>query len=405
MISHRNVLWTTECASRAVEGVPDHSRWVSYLPLAHIGERLSTHYAGLWRAGSVSYVADLSEVAEAVQRVRPQVFFAVPRVWEKFQAGLMARLEAEPNERRRALVLSAVELASASIKRSEDGGSVSIGDKIKLAIFEKLVFSKIRAGLGLDDLAMAISAAAPISVDLLMFFRGLGIPIYELFGMTESSGPGVSNRPGADKIGSVGRAMPGVEIMTADDDEILMRGGLVTQGYYKSPEATAETFDEEGWLHTGDLGRIDADEFLTIIGRKKEIIINAAGKNIAPAKLENLLRDSSLIAHACVVGDARRYITVIVALDADLAPLWAEQHGIEFESLSSLSTERALLDEVERLVSEANKHVARVEQAKKWFVSGHDWSPESGELTPSLKLKRRVVIENYEADIEAMYAE
>jgi len=323
-------------------------------------------------------VADLSEVAEAVQRVRPQVFFAVPRVWEKFQAGLMARLQAEPNERRRALVLSVVELASASIKRSEDGGSVSIGDKIRLAIFENSVFSKIRAGLGLDDLTIAISAAAPISVDLLMFFRGLGIPIYELFGMTESSGPGVSNRPGADKIGSVGRAMPGVEIMTADDHEILMRGGLVTQGYYKSPEATAETLDEEGWLHTGDLGRIDANGFLTISGRKKEIIINAAGKNIAPAKLKNLLRDSSLIAHACVVGDARRYITVIVALDADLAALWAEEHGIEFEfeSLSSLSTERAILDEVERLVSEANKHVARVEQAKKWFVSGHDRSPE-----------------------------
>ena len=230
MISHRNVLWTTECASRSIEGVPDHPRWVSYLPLAHIGERLATHYSGLWKAGSVSYVANIADVAEAVKTTRPQVFFAVPRVWEKFQAGLMARLETEPNERKRALALSAVELATRAVRASQDGTSIGIGDRIKLALFERVVFSKIRAGLGLDDLAVAISAAAPISTDLLMFFRGIGLPIYELFGMTESTGPGVSNRPGADKIGSVGRAMPGVEIMTAEDDEILMRGGLVTQG-------------------------------------------------------------------------------------------------------------------------------------------------------------------------------
>ena len=403
MISHRNVVWTTECSSRMVDAMPDHPRFVSYLPLAHIGERMATHYSGLWRAGSVRYVSDISRVAEAVGEARPQVFFAVPRVWEKFQAGLMARLEAEPNERKRSLALSAVALATEAVRKETSGETVGLVDKAKLALYDKLVFSKIRVGLGLDDLTVAISAAAPVSADLLMFFRGLGLPIYELFGMTESSGPGVTNRAGANKIGTVGQAMPGVEIMTADDDEILMRGGLVTQGYFKNPEATAETFDEDGWLHTGDLGRIDADGYVSIIGRKKEIIITASGKNIAPAKLENLVKHDVLIAGVCVVGEGRRYITLVVALDPDVAPVWAEKHGLGFDSLEQLSREPALVDEIERIVTAANMQVSRVEQAKKWFVTGDDWSPESGELTPSLKLKRQVVLAQYADEIEALY--
>lgn len=403
MISHRNVVWTTECSSRMVDAMPDHPRFVSYLPLAHIGERMATHYSGLWRAGSVRYVSDIARVAEAVGQARPQVFFAVPRVWEKFQAGLMARLEAEPNERKRSLALAAVALATEAVRKQTSGETVGLVDKAKLALYDKLVFSKIRVGLGLDDLTVAISAAAPVSADLLMFFRGLGLPIYELFGMTESSGPGVTNRAGANKIGTVGQAMPGVEIMTADDDEILMRGGLVTQGYFKNPQATAETFDEDGWLHTGDLGRIDADGYLSIIGRKKEIIITASGKNIAPAKLENLVKHDVLIAGACVVGEGRRYITLVVALDPDVAPVWADKQGLGFDSLEQLSREPALVDEIERIVTAANMQVSRVEQAKKWFVTGDDWSPESGELTPSLKLKRQVVLAQYADEIEALY--
>lgn len=405
MISHRNVLWTTECTRRSVDALPDHPRAVSYLPLAHIGERLASHYFGLWMAGTVTYVADISEVAEAVQRTKPQLFFAVPRVWEKFQAGLMARLESEPNERRRALALGAVELGGKVVGLRQAGEPVPVRDALKLALFDKVVFSKIRAGLGLDELAIAISAAAPVSADLLMFFRGIGLPVYELFGMTESTGPGVTNTPRADKIGSVGRAMPGVEIVTAEDDEILVRGGLVSQGYYKNSDATAETFDEDGWLHTGDLGRIDEEGFLTIIGRKKEIIINAAGKNIAPAKLENLIKQNPLIAQACVIGDGRRFITLVLALDSEVAPTWAEANGVTYESLERLASEPAVIDVIQKMVDEANEQVARVEQAKKFFLAGDDWTPESGELTPSLKLKRRVVHERYADDIEAMYAE
>ncbi len=199
--------------------------------------------------------------------------------------------------------------------------------------------------------------------------------------------------------------MPGVEIMTADDDELLIRGGLVTAGYYKNPEATAETFDEEGWLHTGDLGRIDEDGYLTIIGRKKEIIINAAGKNIAPAKLENLVKQAPLIAQACVVGEGRKFITLVIALDPEVVEPWAEKEGKSYEGLAGMVADPDLRAEIDRIVESANEDVARVEQAKKWHVAPEEWTPESGELTPSLKLKRRVVLERYAAEIEAMYVE
>ena len=404
MISHRNVLWTLECISRTFD-IPEHVRLISYLPLAHIGERMASHYAGLWYAGPVRYVPEISQVAAAVQETRPEVFFAVPRVWEKFHAGLMAKLEDNPNARKRALALGAVALASKAQKIQQAGGRPGLGDRTKLGLFDHLVFSKIRAGLGLDELKLAISAAAPISADLLMFFRGVGIPVYELYGMTESSGPGTSNRPGLDRIGSVGCAMPGVEIATADDGEILIRGGLVTGGYYKDQQGTAEAFGDDGWLHTGDLGRLDDDGFLTIIGRKKEIIITAGGKNVAPARLENLINKHALVSQACLVGDGRRYLTLLVALDPDMAPGWAESKGVEYDTFEDFSCAPQVLEEVQRIVESANGEVARVEQARKWFVAPDAWSPESGELTPSLKMKRRVVLERYSVEIEELYAD
>lgn len=405
MVTHRNLLWTLECVARTFPEIPDHIRLVSYLPLAHIGERVVSHYAPLWWAGSARYVPDLPQVAAAVQETRPDVFFAVPRVWEKFHAGLMAKLESNPSARKRALALKAVDLAWSVQRLRHSGGKPGLGDRIKLAVFDRLVFSKIRHGLGLDELVLAISAAAPISPDLLMFFRGVGIPVYELYGMTESTGPGATNRSGSDRIGSVGPAMPGVEIATEDDGEVLIRGGLVTAGYYKDPEGTAQTFDEDGWLHTGDLGRLDDGGFLSIVGRKKEIIITAAGKNVAPARLENMINEHALISQACLVGDGRRYLTMLVALDPDNAPGWAESNGVEFESFESFSRTPRVAEEVERIVEAANQEVARVEQARKWYIAAEPWTVDTGELTPSLKLKRRVVLEKYSDQIEEMYAD
>ena len=405
MISHRNVLWTLECINRTFKEIPDHVRLISYLPLAHIGERMASHYAGMWFAGSVRYVSDITQVAPAVQETRPEVFFAVPRVWEKFHAGLMARLHENPNARKRALALSAVALALQAQRLELTGGRPGLGDRIKLGLFDRLVFSKIRHGLGLDELKLAISAAAPISADLLMFFRGIGLPVYELYGMTESSGPGTTNRPGLDRIGTVGCAMPGVEVTTADDNEILIRGGLVTDGYYRDEAGTAQAFGADGWLRTGDLGGFDDNGFLSIIGRKKEIIITAGGKNVAPARLENFINKHSLVSQSCVVGDGRRYLTLLLALDPEVAPGWAESQGIEYRSFEDFSQSPRVREEVQRIVEAANEQVARVEQARKWFVAPDPWSPETGELTPSLKMKRRVVLERYSVEIEDLYSD
>lgn len=405
MVSQRNVVWTLECIARTFTDIPENTRLISYLPLAHIGERMASHYASLWFVGSVRYVPDLTQVREAVGDTKPHVFFAVPRVWEKFHAGVMARLQETPNPRKRHLALSAVELATTAQKMEQVGESLGLMDRIKLKLFDRLVFSKIRHGLGVDELIIAVSAAAPISADLLMFFQGIGIPVYELYGMTESSGPGTTNRPGSNRIGTVGRAMPGVEVEIAEDDEILIRGGLVTGGYYKDRAGTAEAFAADGRLRTGDLGRLDDDGFLTIIGRKKEIIITAGGKNVAPTKLENLINQHALISQACVVGDGRRYLTLLVALDPDMAPDWAESQGLDYDDLASFSRRAEVTEEVRRIVDAANDQVARVEQARKWLVVPDAWSPETGELTPSLKMKRRVVLERYSVHIERLYSD
>ena len=403
MISHRNVLWTLECVARTYS-LPDHLRLMSYLPLAHIGERMASHYVSMWWIGTVRYIPDLSEVAAAVQETRPHVFFAVPRVWEKFHAGLMARVNAEPNARRRALAVGAIQLAIEAQRAEQEGRHLGLVDRLKLRLFDRILFSKkFRTGLGMDELKLAVSAAAPISPDLLLFFRGIGLPVFELYGMTESSGPGTTNVLGANRIGTVGRAMPGVELAIADDDEILLRGGLITKGYYRDPDTTAATYGEDGWLRTGDLGRLDDHGYLTIIGRKKEIIITAGGKNVAPARLENLINEHALISQACMVGDGRRYLTLLVALDPDMAEGWAASEGLEYRSFDEFTRLSQVLEEVDRVVESANARVAQVEQARKWTVVSEEWSAETGELTPSLKMKRRVVLERYTRQIEEFY--
>ena len=230
---------------------------------------------------------------------------------------------------------------------------------------------------------VAVSGAAPISPELLMFFRGIGIPVVELYGMTESSGPGTSNIEGANRIGTVGKAMAGVELSLADDGEIRMRGGLITEGYYRDPERTAAT----------------------IVGRKKEIIITAGGKNIAPARLENLINKHPLVAQSCVVGEGRRYLTLLVALDPDMAPGWAESQGLAFEGFDEFTRLPQVKEEIGQVVELANIRVARVEQARRWTVVSEAWSPETGELTPSLKMKRDVVLEQYSVQIEELYEE
>ena len=398
MITQHNVVWTLESLRRAAD-LKLGARMVSYLPLAHIAERLATHYLGTYLAGQVWYCPNIASVLEYIQAARPTLFVAVPRVYEKFHARLLSRFE-EAEGVKKTLLDKALKANRARVEAELEGkkGPALAG------LLDKIVLSKVREGLGMDQVEIAITAAAPINPDLIKFFLTIGIPLYELYGLSETTGPATTNVPGAVKVGSVGRALPGVEVKLAEDGELLIRGGVVTKGYWKLDQASRETFDPEGWLHTGDLARIDDDGFVYIVGRKKEIIITAAGKNIAPAKLETLLGNHPLISQACMIGDGRKFISMLIALDAEEAPAWAAEHGIEFGDLADLADHPAVKEEIARAVEEANQQVSQVERVKKWVIVGDEWSPETGEVTPSLKLKRRVVMEKYADLIEAMYA-
>jgi long-chain acyl-CoA synthetase len=397
MISQRNVVWTLESLRRGANlemGV----KMVSYLPLAHIAERLATHYLGTYLAGQVWYCPNLAGVLEYLLVARPTLFVGVPRVYEKFHSRLNARF-AEAEGVKKVLLDRAL---AANAKRVEAELAGRSGPMLA-GVLDKIVLSKVRDGLGLDQVALAITAAAPISPDLVKFFMTLGVPLYELYGLSETTGPATTNLPGAVKPGSVGKPIPGVEVQLMDDGELLIRGGVITDGYYKMDEATRESFDEEGWLHTGDLARIDEEGFVWIVGRKKEIIITAAGKNIAPAKLETTLGNHPLISKACMIGDGRKFLAMLIALDGEEAPDWAAAHGLEYADMSRFSKLAEVRSEIEKAVEAANETVSRVEQIKKWFIVPDEWTPDGGELTPSLKLKRRVVMDKYANEIEAMY--
>lgn len=397
MISQRNVMWTLESLRRAAD-LEMGQRMVSYLPLAHIAERLATHYLGTYLAGQVWYCPNLAGVLEYIQIAKPTVFVGVPRVYEKFHSRLQARF-AEAEGLKGKILQAALSQNAKRIEAEEQGKK----GPFLAGLLDKIALSKVREGLGMEDVKIAITAAAPINPDLVRFFHIIGVPLYEIYGMSENTGPATATLPGAMKFGSVGKAIPGVEVRTGEDGELIMRGGIVTEGYYKLDDATKETFDSDGWLYSGDLARIDEDGFVWIVGRKKEIIITAAGKNIAPAKLETILGNHPLISKAAMIGDQRKFLSMLIALDHEEAPDWAAAHGLEYTDLASFSQLPEVQDEVAKAVADANETVARVEQVKKWFIVPDEWTPDSGEVTPSLKLKRRVVLEKYADEIESMY--
>jgi long-chain acyl-CoA synthetase len=402
MISHRNVLWTAESLNRT--GIYEEGlRAISYLPLAHIAERMATHYLGMYKAAHVHMCPEVLRVFEYVPDVRPNAFLGVPRVWEKLQAGIMAALSAEPNERKRKIALQAVEVGRQAARHEAAGRSVPLGLRVKRTLFEKLVFSKIRHEVGLDQCTLAATAAAPISPDTLEFFDGIGLPLYEVYGMTEETGPATINTKIRRKVGTVGPALPGVELRFEDDGELLIRGGVVTAGYYKDPEKTAETFDTDGWLHTGDIATIDGDGFVKIVDRKKELLITAGGKNISPANLEALLKAHPLISQACVVGDQRPYPAALIVLDGEVAPSWAASNGVSFDAIGSFAAEPRVVAEIQGAVDDANQHVSQVERIKRFTILPTEWTVDSEELTPTLKLKRRVIKEKYAEEIESLY--
>ncbi len=379
-------------------------RLISWLPAAHIAERMAHHYVPTIYAGTITTCSNPREVVSYLPQVRPTWFFAVPRIWEKLKAGLEAMQAGLPEEQR-APVQAALKASIERIRLLQRGEPVPEELEQAHAKADAEMYSNLRVMLGLDQYVAVNVGAAPTPVEVLEFFHAIGIELAELWGMSETCGFGTCNRPGHVKIGTVGPASPGAELKIADDGELLIRGEFVMDGYRNQPDKTAEAIDADGWLHTGDIGQIDEDGFLKIVDRKKEIIINAAGKNMSPANIEAALKTGSpIIGQACCIGDARPYNTALIVLDADYAPQWAAQNGLEGKNLAELATEPAVIAAVQEGVDEANKRLARVEGIKKFTIVEGDWVPGGDELTPTMKLKRRPIGAKYEDAINAMYA-
>ncbi len=403
VITHRNVLYELAIA-RHSGTVRDHVRWVSYLPLAHIAERMFSIYMPISFTGHVHFCRDpAANLVSTLGQVRPTAFFGVPRIWEKVQAGIRALLALQDDPEQRAAAEQAMDTGRRYVESCQFGRSVpdDLAEEFRQA--DESVLQPIRALIGLGDTTAASSAAAPLPLEVGRFFASLGMKILDVYGMTETTGAFTANREEEFKLGTVGRPVPGTEVRLAPDGEILTRGPLNTPGYLNLPEATAELIDSAGWLHTGDIGSLDSDGFLSVVDRKKELIITAGGENVSPAAIENLLVEHPLIGQTAAYGDRRPYVVALLTLDGEGAAAWARAHGIAASSGTELAGHPDLVAEVAAAVTAANARLARVQQVKRWRLLPVEWTPESEELTPTLKLKRRVIYAKYADVISQLY--
>jgi long-chain acyl-CoA synthetase len=403
MITHFNVAFTAESLLRAI-GKPREEllgfRLVSYLPMAHIAERMTSHYAGLAAGYEVTCCPDLTQLSEYLREVRPNLLFSVPRVWEKIYAGVQAVLAADPEKKQK--FDEGIEAAK-PIALARSWGTATDEQNGMWDFLQAVAFQQVRELIGLDQVELAITGAAPIPSLLIEWFNALGVPLSEIYGMSESTGP-MTWTATSIKPGTVGPAIPGCDVKLADDGEIICRGGNVFLGYLNDPEKSAETIDEDGWLHSGDIGQLDDDGYFKIVDRKKELIITAGGKNVSPANLEAALKTIPLIAQACAVGDNKPFIAALLVLDPEVAPAWARQRGIEFETLSDLAEHPEVVAEVERGLAEVMAPFSNAEKIKKFQILPGEWMPDSEELTPTAKLKRRGVHTKYSVEIDSFYS-
>jgi len=403
LLTHRNILYAMAAADTMGLIVP-HVRWVSYLPLAHIAERMLSIYGPIHTAGHVHFCPDAAQLVRVIGKVRPTAFFGVPRVWEKVRAGIQALLTAEPDESKRAAVSQAMEIGRRYVESCQFGQSTSPELEAQFLAADKEVLGPIRGLLGFGEASPAVSGAAPLPPDVAAFLAGLGMKILDVYGMTETTGAFTANTPSEFKLGTVGRPSSGMEVMIAEDGEILVRGPLTTPGYLSRPDLTEALIDADGWLRTGDIGTIDADGFVSVTDRKKELVITAGGENIAPVAIESLLVAHPLIGQALVCGDRRPYLVALLTLDGEVAPAWARGRGSTADSLAALASDPQVLAEVAAGVAAANERLARVQQVKQWRLLPVEWTAETEELTPTLKLKRRIVHAKYADVIDSLYA-
>ncbi|WP_414939241.1 AMP-dependent synthetase/ligase [Amycolatopsis sp. cmx-11-51] len=401
VLSHRNAIYQAAAVMRLHES-PMHATNIAYLPLAHIAERELSIYMPIVWAGHVHTVGDPTAVVGALGQVHPKSFFGVPRVWEKMVAGLKNLLGSLPEDKRNGLI-GANELLQQGYKLRSDGKEVPPELAEKIAQTDAAALAPIRAMLGLDQVEVASSGAAALPVEILYFIAGLGVEIQEVWGLSETTGAVTSNTLSAFKAGSVGKPLEGIEVKVAEDGELLVRGAIVFLGYLQEDGSIKPDVDADGWLATGDIGTIDERGFVTITDRKKELIITSSGKNIAPTKIEGLLKEHPLIGQAVAIGEKRPYVTALIIVDEEIAPGWATANGIQLTEGESLADNAQVRAEIQKAVEAANARLARIEQIKRYHVIPKAWTPESGEVTPTLKLKRRIINDRYAPAIADLY--
>jgi long-chain acyl-CoA synthetase len=396
MLSHDNLAWTAQ-ALVDQGGARDGDCGLSYLPLSHIAEQMSTLHVPATAGAAVYFAESIDKVPDNLREIQPTVVFGVPRIWEKFHAGVAAKIATATGVKARLMTWTQNVCRNVNQLRNqgkEPGGALAL----QYRLVDRLVLSKLKPALGLGRARLCVTGAAPLAIDVIEFFAALDIPLREIYGQSEDCGPTSFNVPGQTKFGTVGRPVPGIEVKLDHDGEILIRGRNVFLGYFKEPEATREAMAGD-WLRSGDLGAIDSDGYLSITGRKKEILITAGGKNISPKNIEAAIKESSLVSEAVVIGDRRKFLAVLIVVDdTAVASTLGERRGTR-EQWPEL---RAA---IQRQIDVVNARLARVEQVKKFVILERPLAIETGELTPTLKVKRKVVNQSFASEIEAMYAE
>lgn len=403
MLTHDNFVRTVE-AGVAVMNLDDRQehRLISYLPLSHIFERLIGEWVCIYLGGEVWFAESIDKLAANLKECRPTLFVGVPRVYEKFYAGVRANVAKQPPVKR-ILVTKAIAAGQATVALEQAHKPIPARVALLHRLLDHLVLSKLRHEMGMDACRLAVSGAAPLSAEVLTFVLSLGIRLVEGYGLTETTAP-VSVNPYTDiRAGTVGLPLPGTEVRFDPDGELLVRGYNVFKGYFSDEAATAAAFSDDGFFRTGDVGEFDADGYIRITDRLKDIIVTAGGKNVAPQVLEERLKSDPLISQAVVVGDRRPYLVALITLDPEAAPKWAADHQIAFSDAGELAASPLILQAVGAAVERVNAGLSRVEGIKKWTVLDRDFTLDAEEITPSLKVRRKVIMEKYNAAIDRMY--
>ncbi|MBN6041520.1 long-chain fatty acid--CoA ligase [Amycolatopsis sp. 195334CR] len=397
-LTHHNLLAEIQGAIQAFPQLMEQGNsLLVFLPLAHVLAR-ALALTGVTARVTLGHTSDVKNLVADLGTFRPTFVVAVPRVFEKVYNGAKQKAHGDGKGK----IFDAAEATAVAYSQAKDSGGLGLGLRVKHAVFDKLVYSKLRAALGSRCIA-AVSGGAPLGARLAHFFRGIGVPVFEGYGLTETSAASNVNTEAAFRVGTVGRPLAGTSVRIAEDGEVLLSGEVVFAGYWNNAEATAESL-KDGWFHTGDLGELDDDGFLKITGRKKEIIVTAGGKNVAPSGLEDSLKAHPVISQAMVVGDQRPYISALITIDEEYFPSWKSQHGkAEGATVAELADDADLRAEVQAAVDEANRLVSHAEAIKKFAILPQDFTEAGGEVTPSMKLKRNVVTKNYAGDIETLY--